>query len=328
MHQALEDNNALPTAVLDILPNPVLIKDDQLRYIWANFAFELLFQIGRDDLVGKTDRDVFKERQAAQCNGGDLRVLRTGEVDEAYETVYTKEGFARETITRKSRLILGDGSTYLVGIMHDITDVSETNRRLERQGRELLSNAVALQKMADTDALTGCLNRRALFRDAARQFEQTDGAGALLLLDLDLFKRVNDEHGHQAGDAVLVHFAAVVRSCIRRNSLFARIGGEEFAVALPGTSEVEAVGIAARIADKIRTSSLSWQDQSLSVTTSIGAVHTKAGDEFDIDRLLAEADSRLYEAKSLGRDQVVFASRTPTSKRPVGTSASTVPTPR
>ena len=122
-------------AVLDILPNPVLVKDDETRYVWVNCAFEDLFQVRRADLLGCLDSEVFVDRQAAQCNGGDLRVLESGEVDEAYETMFDPSGSAVETVTRKIRLDIptADGSTrVLVGVMHDVTEVNDANRQLER----------------------------------------------------------------------------------------------------------------------------------------------------------------------------------------------------
>ncbi len=309
---SFKDNDTLPRAVLDILPNPVLIKNDDLTYIWVNRAFEELFQLKRKDLIGCLDTEVFKERQAVQCAGGDLRVLESGAIDEAYETVFTKDGLSREMITRKSRLTLTDGATFLVGVMHDITDVAQKNRKLEEQGHLLETQAEALRKMAETDVLTGCLNRRALFRMAPARFSDCGNRGALLVLDLDFFKAVNDRFGHQAGDATIVNFTDVVRACIREDALFARIGGEEFAIALPGVTAQNAGSIANRIIERIRTSPLNWEGNQISVTTSIGAVYKAPEEDLEFDRWLALADGVLYEAKELGRDRVVFREATPT----------------
>ena len=130
--------NELPISVLDILPNPVLIKGSDLRYVWVNAAYEKLFGVTCADLKGKLDKDFFKDRQVAQCNGGDLRVLDSGEIDEAQETVFDAHGQPRETITLKSRLELSDRSVYLVGVMHDVTEVVAANRALEIKQSELI----------------------------------------------------------------------------------------------------------------------------------------------------------------------------------------------
>ena len=149
----------LPVSILDILPNPVLVKGEDLRYVWVNAAFEDLFDVKRDELIGELDKDVFPDRQVAQCNGGDLRVLDSGEIDEAYETVFKDKTEPRVTITRKSRLDIG-GQLFLVGVMHDVTDVTRTNEELEASKKLLEEQSELLKEMAYTDPLTGTMNRR------------------------------------------------------------------------------------------------------------------------------------------------------------------------
>lgn len=290
----------LPIGILDILPNPVLVKDADLRYVWINRAFEDLFSVRREELIGELDVDVFKDRQAVQCNGGDRRVLETGDVDEAYETVFRSSAEPRETITRKSRLQLSDGRVFLVGVMHDITEVSEANRKLEEQSD-------VLRRMANTDSLTGCLNRRALFDLAPADFAKHRNAGGLFLLDIDFFKKVNDTYGHETGDAALVHFAEIVRSAIRDGDQLARLGGEEFAVLLPGATVDETRTIAERIRETVETSPLTFKEKRIGLTVSIGAVHKLDDAPFALDDWLPNADQNLYQAKNDGRNRVVLA---------------------
>ena len=296
-----------PIGILDILPNPVLVKDADLQYVWINRAFEDLFSVSRNDLIGRLDVDVFNERQAVQCNGGDRRVLETGDVDEAYETVFKGNSEPRETITRKSRFTLDDGRVFLVGIMHDITDVSETNRQLEESKNRLEEQSEALLRIANTDSLTGCLNRRALFDVAPGQFARHSNAGGLFLLDIDFFKTVNDTYGHEAGDAALVHFADVVRKAIRDGDELARLGGEEFAVLLPGASIDEIQTIAERVREAIETSTLVFKDQEIKLTVSIGVVQKIDDTPFNLGDWLPNADESLYQAKNMGRNRVVLA---------------------
>lgn len=297
----------LPAAVLDTLPNPVLVKNEQLQYVWTNRAFEDLFNVQTTELVGHTDKEVFRKRQAVQCAGGDLRVLESGGVDEAYETVFKNGGESREMITRKSRLQLANGSVYLVGVMHDVTEVTQTNRRLEEHKRLLEEQSDELHRMAHTDALTGCLNRRALFEEASKTFEPFNNVGALLVMDIDFFKEINDSWGHDGGDAVLRHFVDVVQHNIRDNDRLARIGGEEFALLLPGASEEVTQAITNRICSALHQCPLLVNQTEVRMTVSIGA--TLKGDQgpLDLDEWLPIADSCLYQAKHAGRDQVVFA---------------------
>ncbi len=293
-------NAELPLSVLQILPNPVLVKNSDLSYLWVNPAFEELFGISCVELRGQLDVDVFEDRQSAQCNSGDLRVLRSGEVDEAYETVFSQDGSPRETITRKSRLVLSDGSCYLVGVMHDVTEVTRANEQLEAQSAKLL-------KLANTDALTGCLNRRALFKQAPAFISIHTQRWAVLSLDIDHFKHVNDTLGHDAGDAALVHFCKTVRQVLRKEDIFARLGGEEFVILLSGISDTESADIANRICKLVEDSPCGYKGRKIPMTVSIGAACNSSNNVFDLDQVLKQADEALYCAKKQGRNQVVSA---------------------
>lgn len=295
----------LNSAILDILPNPVLVKDAELRYVLVNSAFETLFGVRRHELYGELDATVFKDRQAVQCNGGDLRVLESGEIDEAYETVYSSDSMPRETITRKSRLTLNDGQVYLVGIMHDITEVSEANRQLRESQLLLTEQAEMLERMAYTDALTGCANRRAFYQQAPAEFAEHQNAGSLLILDIDHFKRVNDTYGHDVGDALLVHFAQVISGAICNDYPIVRLGGEEFAVALPGLEQPRGLALAERILEAVESNPLQYEEHLVKVTVSIGLVSVEPHQKLNLDDLLLEGDKCLYEAKKGGRNRVV-----------------------
>ncbi len=288
----------LPIAMLDILPNPVLVKDDQLRYVWVNRAFEALFDVQRDDLVGELDTTVFSHRQAVQCNGGDMRVLETGEVDEASETVIDSAGEPRETLTRKSRLEL-DGATYLVGVMHDITEVTRANEKLQVQSLEL-------EILADTDPLTGCLNRRALFNKWDELDASIEEVG-IVMIDADHFKGINDSHGHEAGDEVLVQIAAIVRRELGAGDLFSRFGGEEFVLVLPGRSLAEATELGEQIRVAVSDGLITTSDGLIRATVSAGVAHATSTERAELDQALLAADRSLYLAKEQGRNRVFAA---------------------
>ncbi len=289
----------LPVAVLDAIPNPVLVKDAETRYVWVNRAFERLFDVRSADLVGRLDSEVFQQRQAAQCNGGDLRVLESGETDEADETVFDPELGPRETITRKQRLTVG-GEHFLVGVIHDVTEVVTQNQRLREATEQL-------QFLASIDPLTGCLNRRAMYERANALLDDSIG---VILLDLDNFKHINDSYGHDTGDLVLQQFAAIVRERIREDDLFARLGGEEFAILLRGANSDHTRTVAQRICDAVAAEPINSIGESIPTTVSIGALAADApevGELSSLDDMISEADARLYEAKHAGRNQVVMA---------------------
>ena len=297
-------HTALSTDVLDILPNPVLVKNAKLEYVWINKAFEKLFNVKRDDVIGQLDRSLFPDRQVAQCSGGDTRVLDGGEIDEATETVYTDAGEARDMITRKSRLNLSENEVYLVGVMHDITEVTQTNAALNQAKLKLEDQAVKLSIAANTDFLTSCLNRRALDECEKTLLNVPDSASALMIFDLDHFKDLNDTHGHDCGDAVLVHFAKLVRTLLSDSDYFIRLGGEEFLVACRTTTHDDAVEMAESIRELVISTPLLFKGKSIRSSVSCGIAFKSSESKASIDTLLSRADKHLYCAKSAGRNQV------------------------
>jgi diguanylate cyclase (GGDEF)-like protein len=170
-----------------------------------------------------------------------------------------------------------------------------------------------LTTAARTDAKTGLLNAAAWQREADAEVTRAQRAGspaALLLVDVDHFKRVNDSHGHLTGDEVLRALAAELRQQVRESDVVGRFGGEEFTVLLPRTDDAGACRIAERLRASAARLSVTAAGARISVTVSIGvAVFGPHGG--DLFELLAAADAALYRAKDSGRDQVrVYAQAT------------------
>jgi diguanylate cyclase (GGDEF)-like protein/PAS domain S-box-containing protein len=175
--------------------------------------------------------------------------------------------------------------------------------------RVLLSRELKLQ--ASTDFLTGVANRRSLMQCLAVEFERVRrSAGshrcAVLAIDLDLFKQVNDRHGHAAGDAVLQQVAALMRRITRQHDLVARSGGEEFMLLLPEAGADDALALAERLRAGLRTQPVQHQGLQLAVTVSVG-VSPILPEDTSVDAVLARADGALYAAKAAGRDRVCLA---------------------
>ncbi|RBW44017.1 hypothetical protein DS885_11940 [Psychromonas sp. B3M02] len=290
--------------VMEILPTPVLIKDTQHRYIFINKAFEALFQVNRADILGKQDKEVFSDRQVAQCNGGDLRVLATGEIDEAYESIFDSNAEQREVITRKSRLTLANGEVYLVGTIYDITDVTVMNQQLMINQEKLKNQSKQLEVMANTDPLTGCNNRRALDNQLPELFEGKAFRGGLLAIDIDKFKLINDNYGHHIGDMSLQKVVAVIADCLSSEHLFIRMGGEEFLVACAGIEFQQLISLAEKIRRSIEKNEHQFAGHTIKITVSIGVTHTDRITSWNLDKLINAADKALYKAKSLGRNRV------------------------
>jgi len=188
----------------------------------------------------------------------------------------------------------------LVDVLERISErtaLSIANRRLVR----------ALEGMATTDARTGLANMRAVDRAIEKELEglEDDGQASVLMLDLDHFKRLNDRHGHPAGDEALRVFAEILRSCVRQEDLAGRYGGEEFVVILPGLDVEAATEIAERIRRRTESTSLvlgpGVNDR---MTVSIGVASAPVNGRSRTE-LLRASDAALYQAKEAGRNRVV-----------------------
>ncbi|WAC73974.1 GGDEF domain-containing protein [Roseateles sp. SL47] len=159
------------------------------------------------------------------------------------------------------------------------------------------------------DPLTGLLNRRALEEHLQRLQAQVERghSHALLVLDVDHFKRINDELGHAGGDAALRHLAEVLTDALRTTDCFGRLGGEEFAVLMPDTDETGAVLVAERLRRLLQERPLTWGDKIWPISASVGVAAMRLGDARGQDAL-ARADAAMYAAKARGRNRVQRAS--------------------
>ena len=163
-----------------------------------------------------------------------------------------------------------------------------------------------LQAAARTDAKTGLLNAAAWQREADTELsraQRTHDPLALLLIDIDHFKRVNDTHGHLVGDQVLIGVATTLCNQLRDYDVVGRFGGEEFVVLLPGADTVEACRVAERLRGRVRRLAVPAEDGTVAVTISVGVALFRVHGS-DLIELLAAADLALYRAKESGRDRV------------------------
>jgi two-component system cell cycle response regulator len=179
---------------------------------------------------------------------------------------------------------------------------------LEERERQLLEANERLKHMSRTDSLTGLENRRSIEKQLDVLFahgERLSEPLACVMSDLDRFKRVNDEYGHQAGDAVLKQFAAILKREAREIDIVGRYGGEEFIVLLPGTVLDAAVTFAERVRKQIEAHKFVIDGGTLSRTASFGVAGWPHPRVSNCDRLVRAADDALYVAKEMGRNRVV-----------------------
>lgn len=165
-----------------------------------------------------------------------------------------------------------------------------------------------LHRLAMTDHLTGVLNRRGLleeFEHIKKRSPTSSQYVALVLFDIDHFKKINDRYGHQSGDAVLVHFCNLAQHVIGDRGLFVRMGGEEFALVAEVDSPSSTVTLAEAIRSNLRLSKISSRGEGIEVTTSVGISEAMIKDA-DLNAMMTQADRALYAAKKAGRNRTVI----------------------
>jgi len=171
---------------------------------------------------------------------------------------------------------------------------------------ERLAWEAELESLARTDTLTGVANRRHFVEQCEHELLRSDREGTpltLMMLDVDHFKQINDQHGHAAGDAMLKAVAATCSRAMRQIDVFGRLGGEEFGAALPGVGLAEALAVAARLRECVAAEVVTANGHEIRCTASIGVALRQPGEGFD--SLLARADRLMYAAKAAGRNVVV-----------------------
>ncbi len=248
------------------------------------------------------------------------RILKSGQTHpevyaELWQTILAGKEWRGELLNRKkngelywesasiSAITDLQGSiTHFVGVQEDISE-----RRAAEEQIRLLN--LELEKLALTDFLTNLYNRRYFMQRGEEEFKRSHRNNrplALLMLDIDEFKKVNDSYGHEAGDLALQQVAAVTKSSLREIDLLGRMGGEEFAALLPNTSLEEAILSAERVRQIIANTPFvtPGQDLSISITISVG-VATITDQMSGVGDLLRNADAALYRAKHNGRNCVV-----------------------
>lgn len=187
-----------------------------------------------------------------------------------------------------------------------------TVRRLADEREQAITEAHEatehFRKLATYDALTGAYNRRLFMDRAEEELSQSRRNGqtfSLLLIDLDHFKRINDNYGHASGDEALRFASQCVRDAVRDYDIFGRVGGEEFALVLSGIDQAQALQICNRLREAMAAGSLCHNKHHFGFTMSGGLATARAGDT--ITSLLSDADAALYRAKEAGRNRIELA---------------------
>ncbi|MFG6414611.1 diguanylate cyclase domain-containing protein [Roseateles sp. DC23W] len=277
--------------LIDLLPDAIYIKDAHSRLVMVNATAVRLRGMSREALIGLNAMDLAPRPGVGETSlAEDQLVLQGQEIVKEEQSVLPLTGEECFRVVVKRRCFDVDGQPVVVSIQHYITEWRQAER--------------ALNRLAQEDALTGIANRRCFSAEAERAMHTAERHGlplTLLLVDVDHFKRVNDEHGHNVGDEVLVELARRLREVLRKSDLGGRWGGEEFIALLHGPPDA-ALGFAERLRRSVADQPFPTSAGPLHITLSGGFAGHRTGDS--LSALVGRADQALYVAKSQGRNRV------------------------
>lgn len=301
----LQDNEAFLYNLIHSIPDLIWLKSPDGIYLACNPAFERFFGASQDEIIGKTDYDFVDAEQADSFRANDLAALTTGQAMVNEEWITFAIG-GQHALVETTKVPMHTAQGELIGVLGIARDITE-RKRLEAE----------LLEMATTDFLTDLSNRRHFItrmeQELRRVNRRDDLQIAVLMLDIDHFKHINDLFGHACGDGVLQQFSSIIRSELRMVDSAGRVGGEEFAILLSDTDAGGALAFGERLRERVAQSPMQHAGRQVGVTVSIG-VTTMSSLDADTSAILQRADTALYSAKQRGRNRVEFAAapqRTP-----------------
>lgn len=297
-HSRLRRNNRSMDAISAAVGEGIFVIGRRGESIYVNRSACQLTGYRAEELLSSNIHSLI-HRHGSEDTGGRCPILKTLETGVPYEgdEWFTRSDGSRFPVVVTSRPMLENSR--IAGVVTVFRDITE-RKKMEKR----------LSHLATVDELTGLLNRRALLSaisaEIARQ-HRSGGHSAVMMIDFDHFKQINDTYGHDAGDRVLQHVSDIARKCLREIDLLGRIGGEEFAALLPNTDLEGARILAERLRERVeRSSTRSEAGDEITMTLSVGICELKQN-ERDASDVLRRADGALYKAKQGGRNRVECA---------------------
>ena len=282
-------------------PNPVFIKDENLRYVFVNKAYEIMFNVKSKQILGKNvlELDYLSEADKHFYQQEAMEILKHGKTKHHIFDYLYKGKTIHTCLYWNSRFVQKDGTHGIMGVIVDINRQSKEIKKLRHQLRTIAFEKNEVTKQNKIDPLTHLYNRGA-FDEALQKLIASAEGFSCILLDIDHFKRVNDTFGHVEGDSVLKEIAPILQKHSRKRDMACRYGGEEFILLLPGSKLDNATAVAERIRRNI--SKNVHTPDGKNITVSAGCSEHLAG-ESGIS-VVERADNALYTAKQSGRNRV------------------------
>ena len=272
-----------------------MFESESLRFVYVNQGAILSMGYSKEELLGMTVFQIKPLITEQEYRKIIVPLIEREQPSLRYETVHRRKDGTDFPVNIFLQLVKqGDGSSLFVAITRDITEKKKSDDFIWQQ--------------ANFDTLTGLPNRRMLYDRLAQEIKKSHRSGlpmALLLLDLDHFKQVNDTLGHAQGDVLLVEAARRIAECVRKSDTVARLGGDEFTVILSEMEDVNSVGrIAQNIIERI-AAPFQLLQESTYVSASMG-ITLYPNDAQDVDTLMKNADQAMYVAKNSGRNRFSY----------------------
>ncbi len=292
-----EHHLRLLTVAVRQSPTSIVITDQAGAITYVNPAFCALTGYDQEEVIGKNPRFQQSGETPPETFAELWRTLTAGRIWRGEFTNQHKDGSIYQEQAAIAPIFGDDGAiTHYVATKLDVTE----QRSLE----------VQLRRLATIDSLTGTFNRRRfheLLMIELTRSSRYERDLALLMLDIDHFKRVNDTHGHAVGDEVLAAFVEACRQALRESDIIGRLGGEEFGVILPETTLASAVATAERLRTHVAEMVVASESGDVRITVSLGVTSMAPGTDETPETTLRRADRALYRAKEGGRDRVEVA---------------------
>ncbi|UNU26878.1 CHASE2 domain-containing protein [Microcoleus vaginatus] len=301
LQEELKRSKEFLQSLIDTIPDPIFVKDRNHRCLVLNQAYCRFIGYPLEILTCRTDYDLFPPAEAEIFWQQDELVLQTHQPRENEEYFTDAHGITHLISTKRSLHKDAAGNLFLVGAIRDITERKRREEALQQENAELSHQAYH-------DALTGLPNRQMFYECLHRSLEiasTNQELVALLFLDLDGFKSINDTLGHNVGDLLLKTVASRLKKGLRGSDTISRLGGDEFTVILPAIpGREEAAKVAEKICDAIKQPFI-LEEHTISVTTSIG-ISLYPIDGQKAEMLVKNADVAMYRAKECGKNQYNF----------------------
>ncbi|MEB3830353.1 EAL domain-containing protein [Phormidium sp. CCY1219] len=299
VQEELQQSRQMLQLVIDNIPQSIYWKDKNAVYMGCNGNFARAAGFATpEEIIGKTDYEIpLKTQQAAFFRQCDFCVMNANEPQ--YHTIEPQDRVdGKQYWVESNRIPLKDSQGNAIGILGTYEDVTE---------RKLAEATIRYQ--ATHDLLTGLPNRMLFdkrLQEELQTLPESENKLAVMFIDLDRFKTINDTLGHAMGDRLLEAVTERVTNCLRETDTLARWGGDEFTLLLPNIhGEADAAQIAQRILDRL-TPTFDLEGHPLHISSSIGIALCSSSDELTAENLLKNADAALYRAKERGRNNYQF----------------------